>query len=81
MCSCSNGCGPMSMCSGHCTNSASCGGTCHIRCTSYCLYSKCSFSCGGDETIKTSPSSCSSSSCSATGRHYNETGVTCNRIN
>ena len=71
MSSCGNGCGTMSNCGGHCTSGASCGSDCDITCEYYCLHSNCNFSCGGDSTIETG---CSSSSCSATGRHYNETG-------
>ena len=70
--SCSNGCGPMSNCGGHCTSST-CGGTCRIGGNYYCLYNNCGFNCGGDNTIETSltdcSGQCSSSSCSATGRN------------
>ena len=66
----------MSMCHGNCTQSG-CGGTCHVGCTGHCLYSNCGYNCGGDETIDNIHNCtglCISSSCSATGRHYNETG-------
>ena len=47
--------------------------TCSITCTSYCLHSSCSFSCGGDSTIENTLNCvglCTSSSCSATGQEW-----------
>ena len=75
-CSCGNGCGSHT-CSASCISSNCAGNTCIVGCANYCIYGNCSFSCGGGETIETSPSpsgcsgQCSSSSsCSATGQEW-----------
>ena len=72
MTSCGSSCGTISNCGGHCTGSYCSGNRCGIECTSYCLHSNCSFSCGGDETIENVRNCvglCTSSSCSATDRN------------
>ena len=77
-CSCGNGCGPATMCGGHCTSSTCSSSGCVITCEGYCMHNNCGFSCGGNDAIETNPGCLgyctSSSSCSATGRHYYETG-------
>ena len=65
---CYSGCG--SSCGGNCTNNG-----CMTNCSSNGCYSYCNGWCFDIcKNSSTVESSCGSSSCSATGRHYNETG-------